>query len=111
MGLGWLWIGFTNRAPEYPGENIFFTHVFLIFRSILTTLVLLRPHIYNEFGRPVGKSVRPVPAGTLAPQARGEQRPKSPNGWSFEVSGIKCNGMMGHLLLVEDGGDESGGVD
>ena len=30
---------------------------------------------------------------------------------SFEVSDIKCNGVMGRSLLVEDGGDESGGVD
>jgi len=29
----------------------------------------------------------------------------------FEVSGIKCNGMTGRSLFVEDGGDGSGGVD
>ena len=27
------------------------------------------------------------------------------------MSDIKCNGVMGRSLLVEDGGDESGGVD
>jgi len=57
-----------------PREYTFFTRVFLIFRScILTTLVLSRAltFIMSSVGRSA-TCVRPVPAGTLAPQARGE---------------------------------------
>ena len=65
LGLRVVMDRFYQSCSGIPGENIFFTRVFLIFRSILTTLVLLRPHIYYELGRPVGTSVRPVPAGTI----------------------------------------------
>jgi len=50
-----------------PGEYIFFSRVFLIFRScILTTLVLSRAltFIMSSVGRSA-TCVRPVPAGTL----------------------------------------------
>jgi len=96
-----------------PGEHIFFKRVFLILRRcILTTLVLSRPHIYYALCvRSVGH-VRPVPTGTLAPRLEVNKcRRVVMIIVAFEVSGIKCNGMKGRSLFVEDGGDGSGGVD
>ena len=97
-----------------PGEYIFFTRVFLILRScILTTLVLSRAltFIMSSVGRSATVFVRCLPVHLPPRLEVNKFRRVVMIVVSFEVSGIKCNGMTERSLFVEDGGDGSGGVD
>ena len=95
-----------------PGEHIFFKRVFLILRRyILTTLALSHmPHIYYGFGRSA-TFVRCLPIHLPPRLEVNKCRRVVMIVVPFEVSGIKCNGMTGRSLFVEDSGDGSSGVD
>jgi len=74
LGLRAVMGKFCQLCTGILGEHIFFNHVLLIFRRCILTAIGYRVNvIYYALGRSA-TCVRPVPAGTLAPQARGEEK-------------------------------------
>ena len=96
-----------------PGEHIFFKRVFLILRRcILTTLachINALTFIMHSVGRP-RVFVRCLPVHLPPRLEVNKSRRVVMIVVSFEVSGIKCNGMTGRSLFVKGDGDGSGGV-